>query len=725
MRQEKEHELEQELSYFRDQFKELNQQIQLPDSLKPENLRKLIEDIEPEKHESQLIKMNFKRLAGLAACFLIVIGSIFAIRNHDIEAPTEQAPQLLAEESAQNRCNLSKVPRSVKNSVGFFGDCGQEFYEEDAVCQDSEIPETFYVKTSGEPFYADNYSELRNVVLDMNQGNNAIQFKSNSEDTIIDSENSVTDLQKRAFAASPPPESNCFLDESLQYNDGSLINKKTAKTDGKYLYYFVESNATNTMPKLYIVDSSTLQIASKLSINNNISEFYVSDDCLITVGNAKNAIPLDQLSNDIIEDAVDTQTNLPKEDQSIKVDEQIASQINIFDISNRKNPKKIKTYAQSGTYLASTLTNDTLFLVSDYKINSDLTISNTHLNSFLPATYNSISSQAQYLNTEQILINPQFNCSSYTMVSALDVKSGDISVHSVLGGSHEVYFGNDDIYLYSEDEMSSQVDEMTHIMRFSYEDYYLQFAADRTISGILNSSRFSKKDGDLRIFALSPQANGNVLYHVYAMNSNLEPIGTLDGMVMENEISSMCYINDTILLVKQGQNNELVAITTSYPDNINETCKLPLSNFKLDTLIPVSKDNLLYGLGNDVQNNTLKLCVFDVSNPKNIRVLDAYTFVNPNNESQDIYDGEVVLSNESTIGIRAYSVDKQENAKSNLCLFSFDRAKGLQLITDFEQNSEETKQGVILGNVLYTFSQDAIYSYNVQTMEQKSSILLN
>lgn len=721
MQPEKEQELEQELSYFRDQFKELNQQIELPDSLQPENMQKLIENIEPTKQKDKLLKINFRRLAGIAACFLIVVGSVFVIRNHDIQAPTEQAPQLLMNESIQEDCDFSQIPETVKNSVGFLGDYGQEFYGEGAVCQDDGIPETVFLQTDDEPFYADNYSQIKNVIVDMNQGMDAIQFESGLEEAGIESKKSVRDLQTRSIPASPPPQPSHYLEDSLSYSNAEIANPKAAKTDGKYLYYFVESGSNNPTPNLYIVDSTTMQIESKLSMNAHVSEFYIYDNQLITIENAENAIPMDKLSENTVDDAVDT--------QNFSKDKLIASQVTVFDITNHKNPKKVKTYAQSGICFASTVTDDTLYLVSNYDMTPSSTIANTDSNSFVPATYNSSSNQAQYLRAEQILINPQSNFSRYTMVSALDLKSGEIYTQSVLGGSHKVYFGNDDIYLYSANDNASQAHRMTHIMRFSYQNHQLQYIADQTISGSLNSSSFNAKNGELRIFAIDPQVDGKTVYHVYSMNSKMQPMGSFDGLVMEDEISSMCYMNDMIFLTKQNQTNELVTIDISNPENINETCSRNLTNFNISTLIPKPNENILFALGNDTQTNTIKLCVFSILNSQNIELLDTYTFANSDNETEQFYDSEVFLCNESTIGILAYSLDDQENAKMNLCLFSFNRENGLQLNAKFEQNSESfvevMNHSFILDDILYTFSSNSINRYNVQTMERTSSLLLD
>lgn len=721
MQPDKDQELEQELKFFRKQFYEINQQIRLPDSLEPENMLKLLDGIEPNPQEEKQKPWIYrlKPWASLAACLLVVVGSIFAFKGFGGNLIAEMP----SNESAQENLDMAA--------------------EE---CQDAVAAKSIPIQSEG-AYYADSYTQLRDTVFKRNGGMeqyaaSELDEGAEKEDSIMEDVVTFDDMQSLQSVVSPMMEAQDYVVRGYSGADTQENGVDFVKTDGQYLYSLVEKNSANPSPALYIVDTSNMQVTAKVPVEDGTEEFYISDNRLITVGDAADAIPPEKLPDKTVVGATDEhlvqqiEQNSPsyaQQDAIPRAKGTFSVQANIYDISDRHAPKKVTTFAQDGTYRSSRVENGALYLISDYGVYPELGTPGTPLYNLVPAVYDSASDRARLLDADHIMIDPNSDRTSYTVLSALELRSGQSDVQSVLGGSDGVYFSEDNLYLYRTDYPdveSSQSSETTHILRFSIAQNEIQFAAAGKVSGYpYDPSAWSEDDGFLRILTTANQPSGST-NNIYVLNSEMHLVGSLEDLAPEESIRSLLYVDHTAYLSTFGQTSELLAIDLSNPTKPVQAGKWEASDFSAESLYPVSQDGLLVGVGRSTDSsgaeNELKLCLWDVSNPRDMKKL----FVSPitgngsDAETPDIYGATLFDGIHHQIGIPAYNLDSGMKTYS---MFSFDRQTGFQLsgnIGNDTETFEQIQRGILINNVWYMCSPDKIVRYSADTLQQKDSIKL-
>ncbi len=124
---------------------------------------------------------------------------------------------------------------------------------------------------------------------------------------------------------------------------------------------------------------------------------------------------------------------------------------------------------------------------------------------------------------------------------------------------------------------------------------------------------------------------------VYVLNSNLEKIGQLQSLGLTERIYSSRFINSKLYLVTFRQTDPFYIIDLSNPNSPQKTGELKIPGYsgylhQLDT-------NLILGVG--IENNQLKLSVFDVSDSQNPK--EASKFTTSDYYSESLYNSKAFL----------------------------------------------------------------------------------
>ncbi|MBW3020422.1 beta-propeller domain-containing protein [Candidatus Woesearchaeota archaeon] len=118
-------------------------------------------------------------------------------------------------------------------------------------------------------------------------------------------------------------------------DEGDII-----KTDGQYIY-------TSTADTLYIIKSypaEDSEIVSTINLNNTISGLFVKDNKLVLFGAVFDRVTLNELSI------------LPRQSMSF---------FQIYDITDRTNPKLIEDYKFEGFYFNSRMIDDNVYFITN------------------------------------------------------------------------------------------------------------------------------------------------------------------------------------------------------------------------------------------------------------------------------------------------------------------------------------------------------------------------
>lgn len=760
MNPDKKLEMEQDLELLREKFDEINREIRLPHSLEADAMLKLLEKVEQEpKTEKNHKVLWLKPLAAIAACFVVVAGSVYALRGTGSKSSSVLSSELSVSKEAGDAIAPEYALRALEEPAGGMGGGdtggggpGQEANSGEVTAQAGEAADG--QNADGEVYYADNYTQLRDAAFKMSGGIDRYTAQNIEEDAAADEAYSKDTRGKQAEPQSSKME--LFASPSVAETSYSAANAPedgadeadVVKTDGVYLYSLDENDSAGSY--IYITDAAKMKVTAKIQVDDDVSEFYVSDNRLITVESASDAIPREKLPAVTIVGATDDslvkqiqQTASPDQNQDdVREDESETDsvQVRIFDLSDRSDPKIVKTFAQDGRYISSRMESGALYIVSGFSIAPEFSIQNAQLSSLIPAVYDSASSRAQLLSADQIAILPNSDRASYTVISAMDTSSGKFVTQAVLGSSDGVYMSQNNLYLYRTDFQQangSQGAEVTRMIRFSVNKSQVSLAADGTVTGSpYGQFAFNESsNGRLRIAVTATQPDGSMTNSLYVLDAQMRCIGKAEGLASGESVQSVHYVGDTAYLVTYRQSNPIFVIDLSDPQKPALLGQLKLSGLP-EYLRPVG-NGLLVGIGRSIGKNGLvagvNLSLFDSSDPLQLKEIKKYQ-INGSDAYSEAFDHDrAVLHDESRglLGFPVSTVDSRGRAVDSYYVFSYNRQNGFTLKANLRQDSgsgdsqfSSLNRGLIIGDVLYAFSPGNIASYNIGTFRQKGSIKL-
>lgn len=384
------------------------------------------------------------------------------------------------------------------------------------------------------------------------------------------------------------------------------------KTDGKYIYYVTD---TREVVILSAADGKTEKLSTigSTGIENYISDIYVKDDKLITVGT-------------IYKDNGD----------------ESSSGIVVYDISDRSKPEMLYDFSQTGSILSSRMVGEYIYLVTnDYVCKGGRPV----------PLCGSIDSPEK-LSASDICCVPNPRTSSYIVLSAVDISSGKqgrSATKAVLGASTEIYCNDHSLYCTSMEWPEDGGSYYTRIVRADLDGLKVKIAATASVRGYINSQfSMDEHDGYFRIATTSQRAGMDV-NNLYVLDSKLKETGEVTGFARNESIKAVRFIGDKAYVITYEAIDPLFIIDLSDPASPRIEGEVKIDGFST-LLIPVSKDRLL-GIGHATGDNGyggeydsgLKLALFDISDPSQPKVMDSQEFKDMSSIAQ--YDHHALMVN--------------------------------------------------------------------------------
>ncbi len=408
------------------------------------------------------------------------------------------------------------------------------------------------------------------------------------------------------------------MNESSQLKGHAETNTQTKgvdegdiiKTDSRYIY-FLGSDTGGSNKKLRIIDTQTMEAVFDSYIYDEngdilwVSDIYVNGDTLVAVCAMKNGY--DAYSSVYgYYGASGTTVTMS------------------YDITNRSQPKLIRSNTQDGSYRSSRMVGNILYTVSQYYVRaeSEETIENVCIPKVGGAE----------IGCDCIFL-PESAGDSYILLTALDVtaKDGEVSSVAVLGATGNYYCSEDTFYIIAEDynykDNSVEIRENTVINSFSLDGTNIAFKATGKVKGrIVNQYSLDQYEGNLRIAVtyFNNKTSKNIS-SLYVLNKDLDVIGKLEDIANNEQIKSVRYMGKEAYVVTFRNTDPLFAIDLSDPKKPAVKGELKIPGYSA-YLHPIG-DNLLLGIGydGDSQNadfNSVKVSLFDISDPTNLKELD-------------------------------------------------------------------------------------------------------
>ncbi len=367
------------------------------------------------------------------------------------------------------------------------------------------------------------------------------------------------------------------------------------KTDGKYIYY------VNQAQEVIILEANNGK-TTKLStigygdVENYVDDIFLKGNLLITIGWIYD------------NDTGDGYTGVVT-----------------YDISDRTNPVVVNQFKQTGNVISSRMVGNYIYLVTnDYVGYGDR---------YLPK----ITVDGSYVDMplEDISCIPNPDSSIYTIVSAIDVTSGENASSkskAVFGSTDTIYCNNHSLYAAISRWNDSNSTNETTIIRCEFDGLKVNFDKSATVSGAVNDQfSMDESDGYFRI-ATTASRNGISVNDLYILDGELNTVGSVSGFARNESIKSVRFMDEKAYVITYEEIDPLFVIDVSNPENPVIEGEVKIDGFS-SLLVPVSENRLL-GIGYATGDNRyggeyasgLKLALFDISNPSELKVLDSMEF---------------------------------------------------------------------------------------------------
>lgn len=507
-------------------------------------------------------------------------------------------------------------------------------------------------------------------------------------------------------------------------DEGDLI-----KTDGKYIYKAVtkydnqtgEDTTTLSITKaekgkLTHMSTLTFQTSeynnSDLSRTKDLEEFYVKDNKLILLF-GKNEFQEESTSSTSIE---------------------------IYDVSDKKNPKKVKVLSQSGSLLSSRISNGYLYTVSSY---NDMDFSDKALyENYIPSVNGkTIACNKIYYPKDSMLNSSKV----ITSLKLSDINDFTDSI-TIPGNSSQIYVSEQAIYFY--DTVYDSVTK-TKISKVLYKDGTFTVGHSAVIAGYLYGPfAINEYKDHLRIVATIPANNISLLRSLstdtavndmaedvnalYILDNNLNLTGRITGIAPGEIIYSARFMGDTGYFVTYKNTDPLFSVDLSDPENPEIIGSLKIPGFS--NYMHFYGDNTLLGIGEETDPETqeflgLKLSMFDISDPANVTEKDKQILKNAQ-YSEALYNYKAIMIDpaKNIFGFGYWSYDNSTNDNYYYSTFAYDKTYGFIETACYQlpNNAYNTDsiRGIYIGEYFYLTTDTTITSYKIGSEEVIDIVIL-
>jgi len=306
-----------------------------------------------------------------------------------------------------------------------------------------------------------------------------------------------------------------------------------------------------------------------------------------------------------------------------------------FSIADPAHPRLLSVLSQSGSLVDSRLSDGMLYLVSQYTVDTGSADPNDP-STIVPLTGN----PGTPLPCDDIYIMPSVDTATYSLVTAIDVASRQMTgEQAVLGRTDTIYMSPDNLYLagtqWSYDLAWAQERGLTipgseaevyngpstDIVRISLADGQPTVAASASLAGsILNQFSLDEYQDHLRVVTTWNDLSNSRFSQtaaLWVLDSSLSAVSSIPELAKEEGVKSARFDGPTAYVVTYRQVDPLFTIDLSDPAAPVVMSALKIPGFS--TYLHVFGDGLLLGVGMDDGGVGLKISMFDVSDPYDVR----------------------------------------------------------------------------------------------------------
>ncbi|MCL2818304.1 MAG: beta-propeller domain-containing protein, partial [Actinomycetia bacterium] len=362
---------------------------------------------------------------------------------------------------------------------------------------------------------------------------------------------------------------------------------------------------------------------------------------------------------------------------------------------------------------------------------------------FVPSLFRDTEETA--MDSRDIIMPENPASTSYIVVTSISTETGEhLDGKTLFGYDSIVYMSLDNLFIaqsnYEEYRIDSHSDSRydaeyiyegntTHLVRFSIDQGALNFRNESVVPGeLLNQFSIDQYQDTVRVVTtitgsertryydssgspiyddtLSRAAQTNALF-VLDLDGNV--IGKITDLAPNETVKSVRFAGDIGYFVTFRQTDPLFAVDLSNPKAPRVLSALKIPGFS--RYLHVYGPGLLFGLGLDVdeytdRTETIKLSMFDTSDPRDVRELD--TFITDIYYSEALFDHKAILVLPS-LDLIGFPAD------NGYMLFGYDEYGFYQRPTARIDEAFNAR-GVLIDDHLYVCSPSGITVLNLESL---------
>jgi len=748
------------------QIDEHTKNISIPDSISPENMQKMLEehsstwntlnnenttntsistDCAPTNlaNHTSKHKRLMHRFTAAACIVLCLIGGITAIQLGDNsmkdtvesnESAADYADETVAKSEEANMESAEETAAKSEETKDITDD-GEELVSQGSLQSPSSYDAYYETLTSAYQEYYDSLATVTNSDISLYESTDQTMVTASGANDVameesIESE-SANDLRDMTGTTTDNAKQQSNKDFSSTNTQEKTVDEgDIIKTDGTYIYKVASKFNNDTGyndQTLTITETnngnlkalSTINLSGlskdKENMHVDFHEFYLYKDYIFLMYTKVNY-------------ATENTTN--------------ETNIVIYNVKDKANPKKMKTLTQSGWYESSRISDGYLYTISNFnEANLDTP---TPYTNYIPSVNGKTVACSDIYYPRDILMQTTYVITSLDLNHPQDFT--DTKAIPTNGG--QTYVSDSSIYFYT--TLYNKVTQ-TEITKISYDNGMLTPGESATITGYLYGSfALSEYNNHLRIVATIPANNISLLREVitikrvggtndevatndiqikedvnvlYILDKDMKLTGKLSGIAPGEQIYSARFMGDIGYFVTFKNVDPLFSVDLSDPTNPKILGQLKIPGFS--NYLHIYEDGLLFGLGEEIDANTseflgLKLSMFDVSDPKDVSEEDKYIIENSAYaEVQHNHKALMIDPEKNIFGFLYSSMNETDYSYTDYYVtYTYDKEEGFIETARYEinDNSEyktNSVRGIYIGDYFYLATNKTLTSYEI------------
>ncbi len=502
---------------------------------------------------------------------------------------------------------------------------------------------------------------------------NAMSYRWGLDDFVMSSDSPVEESRNEGTGSAQPEDLGAgesapsYSETNVQVQ--GVDEADMVKTDGEYIYYLKDD--TVKVVRAYPADQ--MVELSEITFGDDAfwgTDMYLDGDKLVVLGSSWGNLirPMDVA---MMESSI-----MPYPGYYNSV-----TRILVFDISDKSNVSLWRELSYDGDYSESRKVDGTVYFVMNKWFNPYY-VDTIEEEAGLPYVYDSSEAEVREVaSCDAVTYMPGvIDVDNYLMVGALslDDLDSEVDVEVLLGSSGDVYASRDNLYVASakyhwDFSGSAGYEEETVIHKFALDGNSVEYKGVGSVPGVLlNQFSMDESEGYFRVATTTgdfwsddnPSSN-----NVYVLNEDMNVVGRLEGVAMNERIYSVRFMGDVAYMVTFKNVDPFFVLDLSSPTSPRILGELKLPGYS-DYLHPY-KDNYVIGFGKDAVDPSayddwmwgdnfawyqgMKVAMFDVTDLTDPKLLHSMVIGDRGTESALLSDHKALMFDEER-GLMAFPI---------------------------------------------------------------------